>query len=312
MSFENYIRKLIYNIFMKKRIPFVPFSMEKAKLIARHYTGWGERLSKFFPSLKTNLQQAEYDIEPREWTAIAFYFSITYAIYLFAFIFFLAVFIIRLPLLNAITTSIPIGLIFGAATFFYIGVYPKLYVTRKIKDLERNMPYALHHLLIQVRSGVTLFNSIVSIARSNYGWLSEEFSRAVKEINTGASEIGALEMLARENPSLYFRRILWQVINALKSGADIGDTIKEIVDNLTQEQRVAIRKYGSELNPLALFYMVLVVIFPTLGIIFLLILFSFVGTVFSIEFVLVGILVFLVIVQFMFMGIIKTKRPFGV
>ena len=118
----------------------------------------------------------------------------------------------------------------------------------------------------------------------------------------------ALEELARDNPSLHFRRIMWQIVNSLNSGADIGSTVKEIVDNIVAEQRTAIKKYGSELNPLALFYMILVVIFPTLGIIFLLVLFSFVGTAMSIEVILMGILAMVTFAQFMFMGIMKFRR----
>jgi pilus assembly protein TadC len=142
--------------------------------------------------------------------------------------------------------------------------------------------------------------------------LSHEFKRAVNEINTGKSEIAALEMLARDNPSLYFRRVLWQMVNALKSGADIGQTMKQIVDNLSEEQRIAIKKYGAQLNPLALMYMIFCVIFPTLGITFLLVISSFIGIGFDLEYMLIGILVFLVMFQFMLIGLIKSRRPVGV
>jgi flagellar protein FlaJ len=125
--------------------------------------------------------------------------------------------------------------------------------------------------------------------------------------------VESLEVMARENPSLHFRRILWQVINALKSGADVAVTLKEIVDSMLVDQRVAIKKYGSELNPLALFYMLLVVIFPTLGIIFMLVLFSFVGSLaIDLRVIMFGVLVFLFVFQFMFIGMVKSKRPVGV
>ena len=205
-----------------------------------------------------------------------------------------------------------VGFAIGSATFFYLIFYPKLHVGRKTKDVEKYLHTALCQMLIHVRSGVPLFNSFVALANAGYGQLSQEFRKAVSEINTGKSEIQALEIMTRENPSLYFRRIIWQLVNAMKSGADIGTTIKEIVDNIAIEQRVAIKKYGSELNPLALFYMVLVVIFPTLGIIFLLILSSFVGAAFNIQLLLMAVLGFLVVIQFMFMGMIRTKRPVGI
>ncbi len=296
---------------MKKKVPFVPLSLEKAKKVARHYIGWGETFSKMFPSLSLHLEQTDLGFEPREWVAVAFYSFVMYTLVLFAGVFILST-VIHVALLKSILISFLTGFALGGGVFLYIVFYPKFMAGRKIKELEHNLPYALHHLLIHVRSGVPLFNSLVSIARGGYGSLSDEFGKAVTEINTGKSEIASLEILARNNPSLYFRRVLWQIVNALKSGADIGVTLKEIVDSLATEQRIAIKKYGSELNPLALFYMILVVIFPTLGIIFILVLFSFIGTTFNIKIIMLGILGFLVIFQFMFIGLIKAKRPVGV
>ena len=78
------------------------------------------------------------------------------------------------------------------------------------------------------------------------------------------------------------------------------------------DQKAAIKKYGSELNPLVLFYMVLVVIFPTLGIVFLLVLSSFVAAAFDMQVVMTAVLVFLVLVQLMFIGLVKSKRPLGI
>lgn len=294
-----------------KRIPLVPMPMDMVRRISKHYLGWGEAVSKFFPSLAFDLEQSGIDFEPREWAAVAIYAFLSYFFVLAAVIIFFGI-QAGLVLRTTLLVSGMMGLVIGGGTFIYLIFYPKLSVGRRVKNIESHLPHALHHLLIQVRSGVPLFNSMVSLAKSGYGILSEEFSHAVNKINTGTSEIAALETMAKENPSLYFRRVMWQMVNALKSGADIGSTIKEIVESLAAEQRVAIKKYGSELNPLALFYMILVVIFPTLGIIFILILFSFVGALLSIEFVLGGILLFIIIFQFMFIGLIKSKRPVGI
>jgi len=294
-----------------KRIPFLPLSPEKALKTSRHFLGIGESLSKFFPGIGWHLQQAEINLEEREWLSIAFYVFLFYTILLFSglFVIFLAA---KIALPTAFGFSFVIGFGLGIVQLVYLANYPKLVSRRNIHDIDANLPAALHHLLVHVRSGVPLFNSLVSVAATNYGTLSREFQRAINEIETGKSETAALEMLARNNPSLHFRRIMWQMINSMKSGVDIGQTLKEIVNSIAAEQKVAIKKYGSELNPLALFYMMLVVIFPTLGIVFLLVLTSFVGTGLNIEFVLIGILIFLFLVQFMFVGLMKNKRPVGV
>jgi flagellar protein FlaJ len=296
---------------MKDKIPFLPISSTKAKIIARHYLGWGEGFAKVFRSLDWELEHSRFGYEPREWAAIAFYSLLMYFFVLFD-VMFIILLIAGVFILRALVFSFLVGMGVGFAVFLFQIFYPKLFLSRKVKDIEKNLPFALHHLLIHIRSGVPLFNSLVSISRAGYGLLSKEFQRSVIEINTGVSEIAALELLARDNPSIYFRRVMWQIVNAMKSGADIGTTLKEIVDNLVIEQRTSIKKYGAELNPMALFYMILVVIFPTLGIIFILVLFSFVGAIMDIKLILMGILLFLIVFQFMFIGMIKSRRPPGI
>jgi len=294
-----------------KRIPVVPMPMDKVEGAIKHLINWGEFFSNLFPGLAYELEQSEFRFEPREWVALALFTGLFYFSALFGGMIFVLL-AIKTSLAKTVLISLGASFVMAIMGFIYVIFFPKLYVNRKVNQIEKNLPYALHHLLIEVRSGVPLFNALISISQSKYGVLAEEIKKAVDEISTGKSEIAALEMLARRNPSLYFRRVLWQIVNSLKSGADIGNTIKQIVDNLGEEQRVAIKKYGSQLNPITLMYMIFAVIFPTLGITFLLVLSSFVGIGIDLQFVLIGIIIFLIMFQFMIIGLIKSRRPVGV
>ncbi|MBL7160269.1 MAG: type II secretion system F family protein [Candidatus Aenigmarchaeota archaeon] len=294
-----------------KRIPFIPLGMVRAKRVSHRFLGFGETMSKMFPSMEFHLHQSGLDFDSREWLGLAFFVSLIY-------------FILLLPLTSAVIYTIrPIlqfafGIGFAVSAgiavsiLFYFSMYPRLMVKRKVKDIEGQIPHVLNHLLVEVRSGVTMFNAMSAIAYGGYGRLSKEFGKAVTDINTGMSEIDALEKITAKTPSLFFRRVIWQMVNAMRSGADIGDILKEIVDNITADQKTALKKYGSELNPLSLFYMMLVIIFPTLGIVFSLVMFSFIGVEFSIELLLVGMLALISVVQVMFVGLIKNKRPVGI
>jgi flagellar protein FlaJ len=294
-----------------KRVPLVPFPPDKVKRFSRIFIGFGEAVSKFFPSLDWDLDQSDIDMEPREWSSVAIFSALFYFFMLFGLMLVITRAARVLPT-QSLGVSFLVGGSIAGASFLYISMYPKLLAKKKIRSVDSNLPHALHHLLIQVRSGVPLFNCLVSISHGDYGQLSKELGRTVDEINTGKSEIEALEALARDNPSLYLRRVLWQMVNSLKSGADVGTTIKEIVDNLGVEQTMAIKKYGAQLNPIAMLYMVFCVIIPTLGITFLLALGSFIGLSIQMEYVLLGILGFLVMFQFMLIGMIKSKRPLGI
>jgi len=96
----------------------------------------------------------------------------------------------------------------------------------------------------------------------------------------------------------------------MKAGGDIANVIKDVIENLSEEQLIAIQKYGSQLNPLAMFYMLIAVIIPSLGITFIIILSSFVSLsediTKTIFFALYGFVFFF---QLMFIGTIKSRRP---
>ncbi|MGC8812771.1 MAG: type II secretion system F family protein, partial [Candidatus Aenigmatarchaeota archaeon] len=264
------------------RVPLLPFKTETALNFARKFFGVSKEIAKFFPSLSYELKQAKVNLNPRDYVALAIFT----ALFWFALLIFLTIFlgILSNPLnpLAAFTPtylvmmlSLDVGVAF--VVFYYIILYPKMILIKKIRLLERDLLYALRHLLIQVRSGVTLFNALVSVAAGDYGLVSEEFEEAVREINAGVSEIEALENMSWRNPSLYFRRVIWQLVNGMRAGSDIAVTLREIVNGLAIDQRIEIRRYGAQLNPMALMYLMTAVIIPTLGITFLIILSSFFG-----------------------------------
>ena len=101
---------------------------------------------------------------------------------------------------------------------------------------------------------------------------------------------------------------MWQLSNSLKVGSDISETIENLIEDLTKEQMIAIRKYGQELNPYTMMYMLIAVILPALGITFLMVLSSFSGILVPKSIFLV-ILFGLIAFQFFYISIVKSKRP---
>ncbi len=203
-----------------------------------------------------------------------------------------------------------ISILFSGFSFFSQVNYPRIYASKKERDIEKNLVSSLQDMLVQLESGVPIYEIIGNIARSNYGYVTEEFKKALKEINSGGSQVDALEDLIKRNNSVYFKRVLWQISNGLRSGSDMSIVIKDSIDNLTKEQTIQIQTYGSKLNPLIMFYMLIAVILPSLGITFLIIISSMVGISGAIvKLSLVGISIFIILLQIMFLGLIKTRRP---
>ncbi len=287
------------------RIPFCPLPIQRAKIVARRFYGLADTLARISPTLRLELMQGGFNLDEREYIGITIFTS------LFAFaLVFLSTAVLLLPMgfEKALSISFPVSTFIFLMTFFYLKHYPRLVVHKKIVDVEKNLLFALKHMYVHAKAGVPLFDTLVAVSSANYGSVSREIAVAVKKINSGSSIESVLEELSLKTPSLYFRRAVWQISNGIKAGSDVSSILKSIIDNISSEQKIAIRRYGSQLNPLTLVYMMVAVIIPSMGITFMMVLSSFSGASFS-EFSFLGILVFLVIFQFMLLGLIKSRRP---
>ena len=202
------------------------------------------------------------------------------------------------------------SLVFSSFVFFSQAVYPRAFVSRKQRDIEKNLISALEDILVQLNSGIPLFGIMVNLSSADYGVLSLEFKKAVKRINAGESASKALNDLGKENPSILFRRTLWQISNGLIAGSDMSIVIRNSINALNEEQLIQIQNYGSQLNPLIVMYMLISVIIPTLSITFLIIISSMVKLPKNMTVLLfITLFVFVVLIQIMFLGIIKSRRP---
>jgi len=288
----------------------LPYSLLPMKVLKRGsyiFLGIGEALQGLFPFLKLHLKQAEVDFSVKEYLSMCFLSSLIFFIFFgFVFIFILVLVGVEKFFLFGLMTAIIVTLFI----FLQQMVYPKIYAHKRIRGIEKNLLAALQNILIQLNSGVPLFDILVNISKGDYGDISKEFSRAVKEINAGKPQIETLEEMAAINPSLFFRRAIWQLVNGMKAGADMSGVVGEIIDSLSEEQILQIQRYGGQLNPLAMFYMLMVVIAPSLGMTFLIILSSFIHlSEFATKLVFWGLYGIVIFFQIMFMGIIKSRRP---
>ena len=266
-----------------------------------------KKLSKLYPQLKLELQQADIELSVEDFLAKALFFSTLISVLSFFLFIFLIKMYSTLDLKNFLL-AILFSVIFWLLSWFYHTLYPKLKIARKVKEIERTLPLVLRHMLIKVRSGIPLYEVMVSISNKDYGYISKEFKKCVSEMNAGIPQTEALENMALRNPSMTFRRVIWQIANSLRSGVDISTILFNIHENALREQRAQLRKYGSELSPLSLVYMILFVVIPPLFTALLSILTSI--TKISVPtFVFYLIVIFLVFAQIIFLGAIKGRRP---
>jgi pilus assembly protein TadC len=271
-------------------------------------------LVKFFPSLETALEQTESGLTATQYLGGAIISSIIFFLLVTSMLFIMIKIgspIILENTLNVIVIAL-VGVFFSFVVFLNSILYPNWKAQRLSAEYERDLIFAVRHLMIQTSAGIPLFDAIVSVGEERgglgYGAISREFRRLAKEVKGGKDLTQVLNESASRSPSRYYSRVMWQLANASRTGVPINQILKGLVDYLSDEQRIALRNYGSELNPLALMYMLTTIIGPTLGVVFLMIISTFTAvpvnqTVFAV------ILTVIVAVQVMFLGLIKSRRP---
>ena len=160
------------------------------------------------------------------------------------------------------------------------------------KNIERDILFAARDMIISLRSGMPLFNAITSIS-SGYGDASKEFAKIVERVQLGMPLEDAIDQTVSETKSLSFRRIMLQASVSIRAGADVVSALQSVIDQLSQERIIELRRYGQSLNAIAMFYMLFGIIMPSMGIAVVTILTTFIAiftvNVTVLEFVVVGI-----------------------
>jgi len=284
----------------------IPFSLLPPPVVmelSKHTLGFGEFLASLRPGLKIELIQSEIDMAPRRYGAISFVVGVSNFLIL-ALVFFLIGLLAKYDLL---WFSLGVGFLIGFASFATVLFYPSIIVRRKTRALDNNLIPALRQLLINIKSGVPLFNAMTSVS-SGYGEVSVEFKKMVERLNAGMADTDVLNEASMRNPSFRFRRVLWQISNALKVGSDVGNSIDRMIDDLTRERIGDIQRYGQELNPWIMIYMVMAIVLPSLGVTILIIIMSFFN-IFIPKIIFPAIVLFLLLFQLFFISFVKSRRP---
>jgi flagellar protein FlaJ len=205
----------------------------------------------------------------------------------------------------------PVILLFAPPIFLFSFFYFIRFVDVKIEKMKRHinqeLVFAGRFLIIELESGVPLYNAFINLGK-NYEVIGPFFNEVVEKINLGTTMEEALNEAITLTPSPELRKLMWQVLNSMRTGADVADSLNAVIDQIVRQQQIAVKEYGRKLNPLAMFYMMMAVIVPSLGTTVLIVLATFIGFSLPLPFLLViaGLVGF---VQLMFLAVIKSARP---
>ena len=287
------------------RIPFTSSGIEKLRSRSRPFSSWFRH--KKDSSLEGYLKWVDVNLSRENYLGIVLWSYVN--LFLILFIVFSIVFmIVGVGFFYLIGAGL--AAVFAGFVSFSQLAYPRVFVSKKEKDIEKNLIFALEDISIQLNSGIPLFDILTNVSNSNYGELSVEFKKAVKRIGSGEPEAEVLANLSANSHSVFFKRTLWQISNGLNAGSDMSMIIQDNIKTLNEEQMIQIQNYGNKLNPLIMMYMLISVIIPALSVSFMTVIASMIGLEENLtKGAFIGLFVLVVFFQIMFLGMIKSKRP---
>ncbi|MGB9577525.1 MAG: type II secretion system F family protein [Candidatus Micrarchaeia archaeon] len=146
------------------------------------------------------------------------------------------------------TTSTQLLLVFITLSFPPVLLYFFLEYAREKRrqEIEEALPSALFQIA-SFPSKTGIEKIIASVAKSDYGALSEEFARAKRLLDAGASVPEALESMSKRCNSRLVSRACALLSQSYKSGANLSQPLKEVAEDVFDLQAIA-RENASALS----------------------------------------------------------------
>ena len=113
-----------------------------------------------------------------------------------------------------------------------ISMYPYFVGRKKINEVEENLSEALRQMASVLRSGGTFEVAVREIAASDYGELSKEFTRMLREMEGGKSFVMALESMAYRVNSPLLERVAVIIADSVRTGGRVADVLDDIAEDV--------------------------------------------------------------------------------
>lgn len=186
---------------------------------------------------------------------------------------------------------------------------PKIKSEKRKKEIVREFPYALRQISTQLKAGIGLYDSMKSIADSNYGILSEEFQITLNEIQYGSNYVESFENLSKRINLPSIEKFVGQIIRTLNNGGNLAETLNTLADENSSNMKIKFKEYSEKLNAIMLLYMFIAVLFPVILFILIIAATTVMGSIVQPELLLILYLFFFpLIISFMII-LIKRLEP---
>lgn len=159
------------------------------------------------------------------------------------------------------------------ALFLYLFMRPRTWLTNTIKgrhrEIERALPFILDLLTLSVEAGLDFMTALRRlIERRKVDALSEEFIRAVREMQVGRTRKEALKDMANRAGQPDLTSVVTALIQADELGVGIGTILRIQAEQMRQRRFQRAEKLANE-APVKLLFPLVCFIFPSVFLVLL-------------------------------------------
>ncbi len=255
-SFEEEREKQMEEIIeWRKQEIQASFSDRLAEALLRHFKGPITSLTNSLKGLDQDLYRANINTPKEKYVATMIVVSVFAAFFLMA-----TGYLLYLSLENILLLGF-LGFVGG---FFYMRQYPRMVWKRRVTEVERALPYALRHMASLLSAGVGVAEAMLSVAKADYGPISEEFELILMDMRTGSSFEDAMTKFEQKMASESVSRVVKQMLRAVKFGGNLADIMYKMAEDFSFEYRMKLVEYVQKVNGIAFIYMFLTIVMPTM------------------------------------------------
>ena len=162
-----------------------------------------------------------------------------------------------------------IYLVITAMIYVFTTNYPQIKEKNSYSDLNQELPYALRHMGIELKSGKGLHDTLITVKNADYGSLSREFNRVLEEVKYGKPTEESLLEMSHRVKSEGLSRTIHQIIGTLRVGGNLANSLNIIAKDISFETQIKLKEYSQKLNSFILIYTFIAILAPVVILIML-------------------------------------------
>lgn len=193
--------------------------------------------------------------------------------------------------------------------YIFMLYFPKISQKHQYDDLNFELPYALRHMATELKAGKGLHDTLLTVSIANYGSLSGEFKRVLKEIKYGKSSEDALMEMSLRVSSEGLSRAVHQIVGTLRVGGNLANSLNVIAEDISFDMQIKLKEYSQKLNGFILIYTFIAILAPVIILIMLMAASTVVGDIVSEEMVFIMYIFFFPLIVVFMALFIKRMEP---